>query len=70
MGEKQAENPCKDWMLEKLWGELNRLDKCKNFKGFLDHFIKNHEVYKKMYDSSNPQDFELLAPWNTKLDKL
>ena len=23
-----------------------------------------------MYDSSAPQDFELLAPWNTKLDKL
>ena len=70
MGEKQPDCPCSDWMLEKLWGELNRLDKLPNFKGFLDHFMKEHATYKKMYDSSAPQDFELPAPWNTKLDKL
>ena len=39
MGEKLADCPCNDWMLEKLWGELNRLDKLPSFKGILNHFI-------------------------------
>ena len=51
MGEEQPECPCKDWMNEKNWGELNRLNKLPKFKGFLEHFIKEHAVYKGMYDS-------------------
>ena len=53
LGEELPAIPC-EWMSEKLWGELCRLDKLSSFKGFLDHFMKNHELYKKMYDSSSP----------------
>jgi dynein heavy chain, axonemal len=54
MGDQLPDCPCSDWMLEKLWGELNRLDKLPNFKGFLPHFMEHHATYKKMYDSSAP----------------
>lgn len=30
--------------------------------------MKNHAIYKKMYDSTNPQDFELPGKWKD-LDK-
>mmetsp|Transcript_11720 Transcript_11720/g.17902 ORF Transcript_11720/g.17902 Transcript_11720/m.17902 type:complete len:621 (+) Transcript_11720:841-2703(+) len=68
LGEQLPVCPC-DWMAEKQWGELNRLSLLKNFNGFLDHFINEHDYYKKMYDSANPQDFELPDKWKH-LDKL
>lgn len=37
LGEELPENPT-DWLSEKLWGELFRLDKLPTFKGFLKHF--------------------------------
>ena len=53
LGEALPDCPC-EWMSEKLWGEMNRLDKLPTFKGFIDHFIKEHETYAKMYDSTTP----------------
>jgi len=58
-----------DWLSEKQWGELNRLDKLPSFHGFLEHFGKEFNYYRKMYDSSTPQDFELPAQWKH-LDRL
>jgi hypothetical protein len=37
MGETLAENPT-DWISEKCWGEMNRLDKIPKFNGWIDHF--------------------------------
>ena len=42
-----------------MWGEINRMSKLKGFDGFLDHFIKDFQHYKEMYDATNPQDVEL-----------
>jgi len=53
LGDQLPVCPC-DWMSEKLWGELNRLDKLPTFEGFLDHFMKDHEIYQEMYRSSTP----------------
>ena len=42
-------------MLEKQWGELNRLEKLNGFEGLLDHFMAEHAgFYKEWYDSSTP----------------
>jgi len=69
LGDAKPECPCKAWMPENKWDELNRLDKLPTFKGFLDHFLKEFEFYKGMYDSSAPQDFVLPEPWLSKFDK-
>jgi len=68
LGEQLPVCPC-DWMQEKQWGELNRLSKLKHFDGFLEHFISEHETYKKMYDSQSPQDFVLPGKW-AEIDKM
>ena len=68
LGDVLPDNPA-EWLSEKLWGEMNRLDKLDNFKGWVDHFNKNHIHYRGMYDAQYPQDFELLEPFD-KLDKL
>lgn len=58
LGEELPENPT-SWMSERLWGELNRLGKLAGFEKFVDHFLKDHEKYKVMYDSPEPQMFEM-----------
>jgi dynein heavy chain len=39
LGEELPENPT-DWISDKCWGEMNRLNKLPNFKGWIDHFTK------------------------------
>jgi len=51
LGDILPDNPAPEWLSEKLWGEMNRLDKLPNFKGWVDHFNKNHAHYKIMYDA-------------------
>lgn len=53
LGEALPDNPT-HWISEKCWGEMNRLNKLPNFKGWIDHFTKDFELYKQMYDSSSP----------------
>ena len=56
-----------DWISEKSWGEIIRLDDLPNFKGFLENFKKNHQVYKGMYDSAMPQEFDIKDDFYKKL---
>lgn len=60
-------NPCK-WLNDKQWGEMNRFEALSgDFAGFTRHFKDNVDKYKKIYDSSTPQDMALPAPWDAKL---
>jgi dynein heavy chain len=59
LGEELGQNPAPEWLSERLWGEINRMSKLTNFTGYLKHFNKNVEFYKKMYDSTNPNEIEL-----------
>jgi dynein heavy chain len=62
LGEELPENPTENgWMSGKLWGELNRLCKIEGFERFLNHFLKDHAMYKAMYDRPDPQAFEVPA---------
>jgi hypothetical protein len=36
---------------------MNRLTKIKGFEDLVKDFIENHNYYKKMYDSLEPQNF-------------
>ena len=47
---------------------MNRLVKIKVFEDLVKDFIENHNFYKKMYDSLEPQNFALSAKWSH-LDK-
>jgi len=62
LGEALPDCPC-TWLAEKSWGEMNRLAKLRTFNGWIEHFNKEHETYRKLYDSSAPQDFELPEQW-------
>ena len=56
------------WVSDKLWGEMNRLDKLPAFAGWVEHFTENHEHYRKMFDSTAPHEFQLLGKF-AELDK-
>jgi len=58
LGDALPDCPC-DWLAVKLWAEMNRLEKLPNFKGWCEHFGKNLDYYKKMYEAQAPQDMEL-----------
>jgi dynein heavy chain len=56
-----------EWVAGKSWGELLRLSDIPTFEGFLEHFEKNIEIYKEMFDSPTPSGFEHPDGWNEKL---
>jgi len=56
-----------DWLSEKSWGEILRLEEMVAFKGFVDHFKEKIDVYKKMYDSASPNEHEIKEPFYLKL---
>lgn len=56
-----------DWLSEKLWGEMNRLDAGFDvFHGLASSFSANTAAWKKIYDSSDPAKEKLPEPWATK----
>lgn len=57
------------WLVNKSWDELCRLDEYENFRGIRDHFYKHDAEWKRIFDSSEPQDIPLPDPWNTKLSQ-
>lgn len=46
LGEELPQNPT-DWVMDKQWGELNRLEKLPGFEGVVDHFMENHGTFYK-----------------------
>ena len=53
LGGEQAPCPA-DWLSDKSWGEIIRLNDLKAFKGFQNHFNEHHAYYKQMNDSVTP----------------
>lgn len=66
LGEKLPDCPA-PWLEEKSWGEMTRMDKLPAFKGFLNDFSSHVDEFYKLYESPNPQDFEIPGGWNEKL---
>lgn len=67
LGDKLPPCPA-PWLEEKSWGEMVRMTKLPAFKGFLDDFEKYVDEFAKLYESPNPQEFEIPGGWNEKLN--
>ena len=56
--------PHKDWISKKMWCTLCEAnDVLPPFKGFIDSFITNIDKWQELYDSPEPHNFTLPAPW-------
>ncbi|KAK6187847.1 hypothetical protein SNE40_005782 [Patella caerulea] len=57
-------NPCSDWLSEKAWSEIVRASDIPKLKGYRQHFQENTKTWRKLYDSSAPQDHKLPSPFD------
>ena len=67
--ENKNPNPDKTWLTEKSWDEVCRMSDLPAFKGFRENFSTNVDEWRKFYDDRTPQDAEIPAPWQTKLNE-
>ncbi|VVD03486.1 unnamed protein product [Leptidea sinapis] len=64
------ENPHKkpyEWIPDKSWDEICRLDDLNSFVGFKNDFVNKNKPWKDIYDDLEPQHKPLPGEWNTKL---
>lgn len=54
LGEELPTNPDPTWISERQWGEIFRMSLLSSFKGFIEDFSKNKDIFKEMYDSTSP----------------
>jgi len=69
IGEELPDIPC-DWLEPNSWGQIQRLDKLPNFRGFSDHFVRNISEYKVMFECLEPEQFVYPEDYNEKLNNL
>ncbi|XP_045470082.1 dynein axonemal heavy chain 7 [Harmonia axyridis] len=66
------ENPhanTSEWLVDKSWDELCRLADYTAYKGLRQHFVDNMDAWKKIFDSPEPQEYPLPAPFDTRLSQ-
>ncbi|XP_055958183.1 dynein axonemal heavy chain 3 [Patella vulgata] len=63
-------NPAASWLADKSWAEIVRASSLPAFKGFMDHFQKQIDDWKMIYDSATPHTETLPTPWCDKLTDL
>ncbi|VVC38423.1 Dynein heavy chain, coiled coil stalk,P-loop containing nucleoside triphosphate hydrolase,Dynein heavy [Cinara cedri] len=60
-------NPVPDWLLDKSWDEMCRLNELKTYHGIKDDFIREINDWKKYYDLNNHENSKFPSPWHDKL---
>lgn len=65
--ENKRKNPASEWLNNKQWDEICRVDLLPAFKGFRNSFEQNVDGWKKYYICEDPEGYKLLEPWNSKL---
>lgn len=66
------DNPIKkpaDWIPNKNWDELCRLSDFQAFNGLYGHISSNLSAWQTIYESEEPHEVQLPAPWNETLTK-
>ncbi|XP_076448252.1 dynein axonemal heavy chain 3-like [Babylonia areolata] len=63
-------NPASDWLTDKSWAEIVRCSQLPAFDGFMDNFQKQIADWKKVYDSAEPYEEPLPAPYTDCLTAL
>lgn len=68
MSDPPMENPAEDWISSKMWGEICRVSELSDivWETFYTHFAENSGLWKKVYDSVDPEKELLPSPWQTK----
>nr|XP_057937248.1 dynein axonemal heavy chain 7 isoform X2 [Doryrhamphus excisus] len=61
-------NPC-TWLPKKSWDEICRLDAIEHFKGLRRDMTQNRNMWKEVYDSTNPHQTPLPNEWQEKLSQ-
>lgn len=62
-------NPAAEWLPERCWEEINRVNQLKAFKNFSTKFCDNLNSWKNFYDSVNPDKSLIPQPWENNLTK-
>ncbi|VVC44482.1 Dynein heavy chain, domain-2,Dynein heavy chain domain,Dynein heavy chain, P-loop containing D4 domain,P- [Cinara cedri] len=60
-------NPGPDWLLDKSWNEICRLDQLNAYNGIKDDLIKNVEYWKNYYYLTDGENHKFPNPWHDKL---
>ncbi|KAK4876149.1 hypothetical protein RN001_012571 [Aquatica leii] len=60
-------NPASQWLSNKSWNEICRVEKIPGFDGFRKSFVQNISNFKQMYDLVEPQNSPLPSPWDKSL---
>lgn len=60
-------NPSSDWITDKMWESVMKLNNLDGFSGFADSFTSNMSQWKLFYDSMDPVIEQLPQPWESKL---
>ncbi|PVD24892.1 hypothetical protein C0Q70_15382 [Pomacea canaliculata] len=60
-------NPAPSWLSDKSWAEIVRASQLSAFTGFMDHFQKAPDEWRRLYDSAQPQSERLPAPYTSSL---
>jgi len=68
-GDNPHPNPSKDWLSDKAWGEICRLDQLSPaFEGIRQSVVSHLVDWWKLYNSTSPQDDPLPEPWQDNLN--
>lgn len=57
-------NPAPEWLTEKSWAEIVRASNLPGLKDFMSYVQADPRQWKKMYDDSAPNLFQLPSPFN------
>jgi dynein heavy chain len=66
--ENKLKNPT-SWLVDKSWDEICRCDDLPSFKGFREHFTKNSDKWRELYDNKEPQLAKFPEPFHEKLNQ-
>ncbi|KAA0158934.1 hypothetical protein FNF31_05104 [Cafeteria roenbergensis] len=58
-------NPAPEWLTEKAWGELCRLESLSAFSGIRDHVAANASGWRAVYDAEAPHETDLPGEWGS-----
>lgn len=61
-------NPAPEWLSDKAWSEIVRVSTMKPFAKLMSFVNKHIQLWKELYDSSEPQDVTLPSPWDKMSD--
>ena len=61
-------NPASDWMSDKMWGEICRFSDMPAAEGLREAVAREPNLWKKIYDASEPTKVELPPPYDKKLN--